>query len=177
MINFQDVLKQKELENSPLWSDEGLYHTAKEIQLWYPQKFRNIFLGIGGFPLKKVVIGCSGTYLKSKEKVYGPAVVHSVIGGGNYIRGERGMSLIAEAMDQLQVYSCLKSSDGGLFSELFDKIDKLVIMMRNPSRNQVNITSQWSNCMNIPDNLKNHSIHSRQVVLQRVTYFQTGTIS
>ena len=87
------------------------------------------------------------------------------------------MSLIAEAMDQLQVYSCLKSSDGGLFSELFDKIDKLVIMMRNPSRNQVNITSQWSNCMNIPDNLKNHSIHSRQVVLERVTYFQTGTIS
>ena len=33
MINFQDVLKQKECENSRLWSDEGLYHTAKEMQL------------------------------------------------------------------------------------------------------------------------------------------------
>ena len=31
MINFQDMLKQKELENGPLWSDEGVYHTAKEI--------------------------------------------------------------------------------------------------------------------------------------------------
>ena len=51
------------------------------------------------------------------------------------------MSLIAEAMEQLQVYSCLQSSGGELFSELFDKIDELVIMMRNPGRNQVNITS------------------------------------
>ena len=33
MINFQDVLKQKEHENRPLWSDEGVHHSAKEIQL------------------------------------------------------------------------------------------------------------------------------------------------
>ena len=31
MINFQDMLKQKERENGPLWSDEGVYHTTKEI--------------------------------------------------------------------------------------------------------------------------------------------------
>ena len=30
MINFQDVLKQKEHENGPLWSDEGVYHIAKK---------------------------------------------------------------------------------------------------------------------------------------------------
>ena len=36
MINYQDVLKQKERENGPLWSDEGVYHIAKEMQL-YPQ--------------------------------------------------------------------------------------------------------------------------------------------
>ena len=108
-----------------------------------------MFLGIGGFPLEKVVIGCLGTHLKSsgiqnllvEEKLYGPAVVNSVMSGGKYIWGERGMSLIAEAMEQLQVYSCLQSSGGELFSELFDKIDELVIMMRNPGRNQVNITS------------------------------------
>ena len=35
------------------------------------------------------------------------------------------MSLIAEVMEQLQ--SCLQSSDGEVFSELFDKIDELVI--------------------------------------------------
>ena len=65
MINYQDVLKQKERENGPLWSDEGVYHIAKEMQLLYPQKFSNIFLGVGGFHLEKVVIGCLGTYLES----------------------------------------------------------------------------------------------------------------
>ena len=111
MINSEHVLKQKKFENSPFWSDEGAYHTAKEIQLLYPQKFSNIFPGIGGFHLENVVNGCLGTYFESsgiqnllvKEKVYEPAVVNSVMSGGNYFRGKRGMSLIAEAMEQLQV--------------------------------------------------------------------------
>ena len=159
MINFQDVLKQKECENGPVWQDERFYHTAKEIQLLYPQKFSNIFLGISSFHLEKVVIGCLVTYLKSsgiqnllvEEMVYRLAVVNSVMSGGNYIRGQRGMPFIAKAMEQLRVYSCLQSPNGDVCSELFDKIDKLVIMMRDPSKCQVNITSQWSNCMNILD--------------------------
>ena len=44
------------------------------------------------------------------------------------------MPLTAKAMEQLQVYSFLKSSDGELFSALFDKIDELVIMMHDPSK-------------------------------------------
>ena len=52
------------------------------------------------------------------------------------------MSLIAEATEQLQVYSLLHSFDGEAFSELFDKIDEFVILMRDSSKNQVNITSQ-----------------------------------
>ena len=61
------------------------------------------------------------------------------------------MSLIAEATEQLQVYSLLHSSDGEAFSELFDKIDEFVILMRDSSKYQVNITSQWSKCMNALD--------------------------
>ena len=155
MINFQDVLKQKGRENGPLWSDEEVNHIAKEIQLLYPQKFSNIFLGIDGFYLEKTVISYLGTYLESsgiqnllvEENVYGPAVINSVMSGGNYIRGKSGISLIAEAMEKLQVYSFLHSSDGEVFSELFDKIDELVIMVRGTSKNKVNITSQWSKCM------------------------------
>ena len=67
MISFQDVLKQKQRENGPLSSDEGAYNTTKEMQLLYPQKFSNIFLGIGGFYLEKVAIGCLGTYLESSD--------------------------------------------------------------------------------------------------------------
>ena len=58
MINYQDMLKQKERENGLLWSDEGVNHVAKEIQLLHPQKHSNIFLEIGSFHLEKVVIGC-----------------------------------------------------------------------------------------------------------------------
>ena len=70
---------------------------------------------------------------------------------GNYIRGKREMSLICEAMEQFQVYCFLHSSDGDVFSELFDKIDKLIFMMHDPSKNQVNITSQWIKFINILD--------------------------
>ena len=94
-----------------------------------------------------------------------------------FIRGKRGISLIVEAMEQLQVYSFLQSPDGELFSELFDKIDELAFMMRDPSKNQVNITSQWRNAWTYLKNLKKHSIHSRQVILQRVTCWHTRTIS
>ena len=71
--------------------------------------------------------------------------------GGNHIRSKRGMSLIVEAMEQLQVYPILQSSDGEAFSELFGKIDELVIMMHDPSKKQVNITSQCSVCTNVLD--------------------------
>ena len=54
--------------------------------------------------------------------------------GGKYIWGERGIYLIAEAMEELQVYSFLQSSNAEILSELFDKIDKLVIMMGDRSK-------------------------------------------
>ena len=107
MINFQDVLSQKGQEYGPLWSDEGVYRIAKEIQLRHPDKFDNIFLGIGGFHLEKVVISCLGVYLESsgidslmvEEEIFGPEVIGSVMNGGNYVRGKRGMFLISEAME------------------------------------------------------------------------------
>ena len=154
MINFQDLLKQKQRNNGPLWSDEGVYHVAKEIQLCHPEKFSNIFLGIGGFHLKKVVIGCLGAYLESsgiqnimvEEEIFGSAVVNSVMNGGNYIRGKRGMSLIAEAMEQLQMKAFLQC-DGVMFRELFEKIDQLQLLMGDPNENKENITEQWIACL------------------------------
>ena len=75
-------------------------------------------------------------------QIYRCAVVNVVMSGGNYIWGKRGMPLIADKL---------------VFSELFDKIDELVTMMRDPSKNQVNITSQWSKGMNILDKFEEAS--------------------
>ena len=64
MINLQNVLLQKSLGSSPLWCDDGIYRIAKELQLLDPDKFGNIFLGIGGFHPEKVVIASCGKYLE-----------------------------------------------------------------------------------------------------------------
>jgi hypothetical protein len=56
MINFQDVLKQKNAVSGTLWSDEGVYAIAKEMQLLKPDQFGNIFLGMGPFKLTRTVL-------------------------------------------------------------------------------------------------------------------------
>ena len=63
MINFQDVLKQKNVMSGALWSDEGVYAIAKEIQMLKPDQFGNIFLGMGLFHMEKIVIACLGKFL------------------------------------------------------------------------------------------------------------------
>ena len=70
MKNFQDVLLQKNIPYGPLWSNEGVYRIAKEIQLLQPQEFGNIFLCLG-FDMEKVVLACLGSLLKeSGAKMY-----------------------------------------------------------------------------------------------------------
>ena len=64
MVNFQDIPSQKKVKYGPVWSDEGVCRIAKEIHLQQPEKFDNIFLGIEGFHLKKIVIACCAKYLE-----------------------------------------------------------------------------------------------------------------
>ena len=106
MVNYQDVLKQKGLDSGPLWCDEGVYRIVKELQMLNPTEFGNIFLGLGGFHTEKVFIACCGVYLESigvekvfvENEIFGPATVNSVMNGGNYIRGKRGMGILAEGL-------------------------------------------------------------------------------
>ena len=106
--------------------------------------------------MEKVVIGCLGTYLECsgiqhllvEEKVFGPAVVNSVMSGGNYVRGKRGMALIAEAMERLQISSFLESSDGEIYTDLFQKLEKLTnVITANPTQNQAYFDNLWSDCL------------------------------
>ena len=110
MKNFEDVLLQRNLDYGPLRCDEGVHRIAKEIQLLNPGTFNNIFLGLGGFHMEKFIIACCGIFLKGtgidsvlvESTAFGSGVVNSVMSGGNYIRGKRGMVLIAEALQQLK---------------------------------------------------------------------------
>ena len=47
---------QKYQEYGELWSDEGVYQIAKELQFLHDGKFKIIFLGLRGFHIKKVIL-------------------------------------------------------------------------------------------------------------------------
>ena len=73
MINFQDALKQKDDTYCGLWADECVYCIAKETQLMKPDQFNNIFLGLGGFYMEKIVLACLGSYLEP-SRIFGVLV-------------------------------------------------------------------------------------------------------
>ena len=138
MCNFQDVLRQKSQPYGPLWCDEGVYRLAKELQLLNKDRFCNIFLGLGGFHMEKVLIACCGKYLEetgidtvlSENEVYGPENVKSVMDGGHYVRGARGMSLIAEVIQSLKIDQFVKQNGEHVFDET-DRITKEMLEIKN----------------------------------------------
>ena len=64
IINFQDALKQKGDTYDAVWADEGVYFLAVEIQLVKPNEYSNIFLGLGGFRMEKIILACLGACLE-----------------------------------------------------------------------------------------------------------------
>ena len=116
MKNFQDVLQQRYLNDGSLWCDEGVYRIAKELQLLNPSLFENIFLGLGGFYMEKILICCCDSYLQEcgigivfvKNEIFGSGVVQSFLSGGHCVRGKKGMMMLAETLQQLrlQEYPC-----------------------------------------------------------------------
>ena len=111
MINFQDAVKQKGDKYGGLWADEGVYRIAKEIQLLKPDQFGNIFLGLGGFHMEKIVLACLGAYLEPsgifsvlvETECYGTDTINSVISGSHYSRARTAHSLIHEVIMSLML--------------------------------------------------------------------------
>ena len=106
MINFQDALKKEGDTYGALWADEGMYRIAKEIQLVKPDKFSNIFLGLGGFHMEKIVLACLGAYLEPsgifavlvETECYGTDIIRTVISGSHYSRARTAHSMIHEVL-------------------------------------------------------------------------------
>ena len=69
MINFLDVLRQKEQSSGALWFDEGVYRVAKELQLLNSHMFDNIFIGLGGFHTERILLACCGFIMKYMDLV------------------------------------------------------------------------------------------------------------
>ena len=154
MINFQDVLRQKGLRCGTLWSDEGVYRIAKELQLLYPARFENIFLGIGGFHMENVVIACCVKYLEEigidhvlvENEIFGTDIVKSALDGGNYIRGKRGIALISEAICHLQLSAFMKNISAAKFENFFTLVSELQLSFENVDSNPQQVLQKWEEC-------------------------------
>lgn len=115
MINFQDALKPKGDTYGALWTDEGVYRIAKEIQLVKPDEFSNIFLGLGGFHMEKILLACLGAYLELsgifavlvETECYGTDVIKTVISGSHYSRAHTAHSMIHEVLTSMTLEGSL----------------------------------------------------------------------
>ena len=110
-MNVQDVLKQKQQVSGALWCDEGVYHIAKELQLLCKDKFNNIFLGLGGFHMDKVVLNMIGQFLSNigvhdifvQNEIYGPAVTsNKVMTGSHYVLSCQAFRILQKAVNRLR---------------------------------------------------------------------------
>ena len=88
------------------------FRIAKEIQLLYPEKFKNVFIGLGGFHTEKVLLACCGIYLKNigarnifvTNEIYGPLVTdHAVLSGKDYIQSREAMRNLSESVDRIRL--------------------------------------------------------------------------
>ena len=60
--------------------------------------------------MTNIIFGCLGKYLRNngtesiriENSVFGPNVVHSVLGGTYYVRSFKGIILLCETMERLQ---------------------------------------------------------------------------
>ena len=161
MVNFQDVLMQKNLEYGPLWCDEGVYRIAKEIQRLKADEFVNIILGLGRFHIEKIIIACCGQYLEEsgtdtvlvENKIFGIDLVKSVMNGKHYSRGKRGMMLISEAMLQIMLSEFSKESNEKQqnFQQLYQQVETLQNVIVNNFEIDHFIKKEWDKCEQLSD--------------------------
>ena len=152
MINFQDVLKQKNLTCGPLWCDEGAYQL-------YPQQLDNLFLGLGGFHTEKIILACCGKLLTDigtrdvfvQNEIYGPTVTDTTImKGGNYVLCREVMRNLAEAVNRVKMDKFLDgkqeevSTLKQLVGSLVDTLDKIKDPKNDTSEVEGALTERWN---------------------------------
>jgi len=107
MKNFMEICSQLIQKEIPMYCDEGVYCTVREIQLMKPEEFCTLVPCLGTFHLTKTVLKCIGKYLEGsgaemtwqEAGIFGPTVIeNSVLNGGHYSCCLEGMQFLAESL-------------------------------------------------------------------------------
>lgn len=141
--NFQNILEQLRQSHIAITCDEGVYHIAREIMLQRPAEFQNIVLCMGSFHLIKVTLACIGKYLRGsgaenvwiESGIFGINVVESVLNGTNYARSLKGICLLAEAMERLQLTEYLNENGTDRYQNEFALLQKLKVLVAKQEQN------------------------------------------
>ena len=66
---------------------------------------------------------------------------------GDYIKFQRGMSLITEAMEQLQMKAFLQETDVEIFSDVSGKVNQIQSLMKDLITNRQLLCKVWNKSM------------------------------
>ena len=150
MVNFQDVLMQKNQKAGALWCDEGVYCIAKEIQLLFPDKFENIFLGLGGFHTEKIILACCGKLLKDigardifvQNEIYGPTVTdETILKGKNYVLCREAIRNLSEAVERIKIEKFMNGWDDQL-TALHELVKDLFVDPSLSENSEIRLTAE-----------------------------------
>ena len=111
LLNFQSVCRQFKQDVMPMFSDEGVFHTAADIVMEEPTQFEDLFPVLGMFHYTKVLLRCAGRYLLGsgvddvliQNEVFGKKVLNSVLNGTYYVRSLQGLFIVSVVRSRVGV--------------------------------------------------------------------------
>ena len=81
-----------------------------------------------------------------ENEIFGLGVVKTVMNGGHYVRGKRGMGLISKALHRLQLMEFIKVTDCSQFQGLLENIAELQTLFEKEMLHQRKIQRKWREC-------------------------------
>ena len=94
----------------PVFSDEGVFHTAANIVMAEPTQFEDLFPMLGMFHCTKALLRCAGRYLSgsgvddvlNENEVFGKRDLHSVLNETHYVHSLQGLFIVSEMLSDLE---------------------------------------------------------------------------
>ena len=151
----------------------------------HPNEFENIFLGLGGFHTEKAVIVCVGRFLEDigvdsvlvANEIFGPSVVSTnVMNGSCYERAKRGMTLLSEAMNRLQLVQFFKIKDCSLYNTLLQQIVKYKELFKQEGPDSVKIKDEWEKCKGLLSHFQDDFEEFKKEGCQKSEQFRYWTL-
>ena len=130
------------------------------------------------------MIACCGKYLEEsgigdvlvENEMFGPGVIKSVMDGGHYVRSKRGMSIILEAMEHLQMLAFANyQDDHGGYEKFLLELENIQALFREVPLNQKKRVDSWNSVIENSIGFEKKFEDFRKSGCEKVNLFNIGT--